>query len=139
MARTVIVYTIALFLASASLAVEQPTEASLVQLIATPEKFEGKTVSVVGFLVLTPERSVLYMRDEDYKHSILMNGIWVERNDIVKKNIAQLKLKYVKMVGVFSTKISNAGFLAGGITDVQQCIPWSDPEHPRGERGASPP
>jgi hypothetical protein len=125
------IFTIALVFAISSTyaAVEQqPAQVSLVQLIATPERFEGKLISVIGFLELSRESSVLYLRDEDYKHVILMNGVWLDRNETMRKD---MNLKYVKIVGVFRTGLRNAGFLAGGITNVKTCLAWSDLEHPR--------
>jgi hypothetical protein len=43
----------------------------MIQLIATPEKFDGKTISVVGFLAVEPEDARLYLRlRETSKRSI---------------------------------------------------------------------
>jgi hypothetical protein len=136
--RMIVVGILALAIAWPCLAIEQPLQASLIQIIATPEKFDGKVVSVIGFLELDHESSILYMRNEDSKHSILMNGVWLDRNEIVRRDMAQLNLKYVKVVGIFRVGLKNAGFLAGGITDVRTCVPWSDPEHPRNEKYQNP-
>jgi hypothetical protein len=43
---------------------------SLVRLMATPEKYDGKAVQVVGFLRLEFEGNGLYLHQEDYEHGI---------------------------------------------------------------------
>ena len=56
---------------------QAPIDVTLVQLIANPEKFDGKQIRVIGFLRLEFEGNVLYLHREDYENS-LFDGIWVD-------------------------------------------------------------
>lgn len=85
-------------------AAQQPTNVTLVQLIATPAKFDGKLIRVIGFLRLEFEGNVLYFHREDYENSILGNGIWVEVLPEMSKQSATLNMHYVLLEGVFSSK-----------------------------------
>src|SRR5215471_15964166 len=68
---------------------------SMVQLIASPEKFDGKVVQVIGFLRLEFEGDVLYLHADDYKNRINKNGLWVSRNKTMTDSADQLNMHYV--------------------------------------------
>jgi hypothetical protein len=50
---------------------------SLMQLISNPEHWDGKPVSVIGYLRLEFEGSALYLHKEDWDHGLTSNAIWV--------------------------------------------------------------
>lgn len=50
---------------------------SIIQLIATPERYDGKTVRVEGFLHYKFEDSELYLSKDDADHLNGKNGVWV--------------------------------------------------------------
>jgi hypothetical protein len=106
----------------------QPIGISMIQLIATPEKFDGKMISVVGFLAIETEDTRLYLSEEDYRHYIPDNGVFIVVNKEVNTNIEKVDLHYVSLVGVFKLKglppHYPGGTGEGGITDIRQCIPW---------------
>jgi hypothetical protein len=108
-------------------ATAQSTElVSMVQLIASPEKFDGKVVQVVGFLRLEHEGDVLYLHEDDYRHRIRKNGLWVARNKIIADNINRLNMNYVLLVGTFNA--GNKGHMSlnsGAITDIVNAEVWS--------------
>ena len=56
-------------------AVPVPTPVSLMQLIVTPEKYDGQKVTTIGYLHLEFENYAVYMHEEDVRHSILLNRI----------------------------------------------------------------
>ena len=56
---------------------QEPTDVTLVQLIANPDRVDGKLVRVIGFLRLEFEGDVLDLHREDYENEILGHGIWV--------------------------------------------------------------
>jgi hypothetical protein len=107
--------------------IPQPASISMIQLIATPEKFDGKMVSVVGFLAIGTEDARLYFSQEDYRHVIMDNGVWVDVNKEINRNIEKLDLHYVTLVGVFKEKGLPLHFPGGtgdgGITDIRRCTP----------------
>ncbi len=124
--------TIALF----ARPVEQPTPVSLIRLIVTPEKFDGKLVSVVGFLASGREFSQLYFHKEDSDHVLAANSIWFN-DDQMPRIGTTLNLKYVLCVGVFREgdkgSQGHSPLYSGGITQIRSCKLWSDPEHPRAD------
>ena len=113
----------------------QPIDVSMIQLIATPERFEGKMVSVVGFLGIDPEEARLYVSEEDYRQYIPGNGVWLDENKQMQKDIEQIDLHYVTLVGVFKQKGLPPHMAVGagesGITDIRQCLPWLTPAERR--------
>src|SRR5271169_6128251 len=81
---------------------EEPVDVTLVQLIANPEKFDGKLVRVIGFLRLEFEGNVLYLHREDYENAILGDGIWVDVTPEITKQKKTLNMHYVVLEGIFS-------------------------------------
>lgn len=89
-------------LLSAPMNADEPANVTLVQLIANPEKFDGKTIRVIGFLRLEFEGDVLYLHREDYENAILGNGIWVDTTAEMTKQKKALNMHYVLLEGTFS-------------------------------------
>jgi hypothetical protein len=77
---------------------DTPEDVSVVQLIATPEKFDGKFVRLIGFLCIAFEGDAIYLRREDLEKGIPRNGLWV---DIPEKTDPKLSMHYVLVEGVF--------------------------------------
>lgn len=108
---------------------------SLVQLITTPERFNGKKVVVTGFLELRHEESLLYLHEEDNAHGILENAIGVSTNRQIRNDKEILNLKYVRIVGYFrASDRQKSPFHSGTIGNIENCRLWSDPAHPMRER-----
>jgi len=80
----------------------KPVDVTLVQLIASPERFDGKLIRVIGFLEITFEGNVLYLHREDYENAILGNGIWVNVTPEMFENSKSLSRSYVLLEGIFS-------------------------------------
>jgi hypothetical protein len=108
---------------------------SLVQLISTPERFNGKRIVVTGFLQLGSEQNLLYLHEQDSAHGILENAVLVNTNGQVRKGKEQLNMKYVRIVGFFRTADrQRSPFNSGTIGNIESCRFWSDPAHPMRER-----
>ena len=104
---------------------QEPIDVTLVRLVATPEKFDGKLIRVIGFLRLEFEGNVLYIHQEDYEKAILGNGVWVDVNPLISKQKAKLDLNYVLVEGVFSS--TNKGHMdmwSGAISQVRRAELW---------------
>jgi uncharacterized Zn ribbon protein len=120
--------------------VPPPTIVSMINLIATPEKFDGKMVSVVGFLAIETEDARLYLSEEDYRHYIAENGVFVDVNGEVTKNMEKADGHYVSLVGVF--KLKGAGVSVGNgsqITDIRLCLPLHEFTEKRPRKLKEPP
>ncbi len=64
---------------------------SLIRLIATPERYDGKVIQVEGFLNLEFEGNAIYLHKEDYENSLCKNGFWVDFSDEIKSK-KQIKI-----------------------------------------------
>jgi hypothetical protein len=82
----------------------EPLSVSLIQLIANPEDYDGKVVRVIGFVKLEFEGNAIYLHQDDYKHSITRNGLWLDVTDDVRKKQKDYDQKYVLLEGTFSAK-----------------------------------
>lgn len=112
-----------------------PLKVSLVQLIATPEKFDGKLVSVQGFLAMGREGDLLYMSQADADNVLLPNAIWIRRTEKMGKDRPTLDMKYVRVVGIFRIAFhEHLGTPTGGIPEVKSAEFWSDPSHPMSQK-----
>ena len=88
---------------------------SLINLIASPEKFDGKRVSVSGIMCMQYEETVLYLSYDDYDNMVTKNSIWI---DIDSEN-AELDKVPVIIEGTYH-KV-NDGFInmcSGSISDI---------------------
>jgi len=103
----------------------EPTNVTLVQLIANPEKFDGKLIRVIGFLRLEFEGDVLYLHREDYENALLGDGIWVDTTPEVTKQKAALNMNYVLLEGIFSSSDrGHMGMWSGTIKQVRRAQLW---------------
>ena len=107
-----------------AVAVDEARPVSLVQLIANPDKFNGKLVVVFGYLRLS-ERPALYLHEDDAANSLMTNALWIDSTESMRQHRTELSQRYVKIVGRFRAGgEGHVYFLSGGITDVEECTPW---------------
>jgi hypothetical protein len=104
---------------------QEPTDVTLVRLIANPETFDGKLIRVIGFLRLEFEGNVLYLHREDYENAILGDGIWVDVTPVVAKQSATLNMNYVLLEGIFSAgERGHMGMWSGTVRQVRRAQLW---------------
>ena len=122
----------------------RPTTISLIQLLASPQKFDGKAVMVQGFLRFyrQPKHGLnvsLYVHEEDAKNLLVSNAVLVIPSKQMLRDEEKLDRTYVRMTarfaGVHAVGEESPG--AGVLRDVQDCTVWSDPHRPIGEPGNS--
>lgn len=115
---------------------QQPEHLSLIQLISNPEKYDGKRVSVVGFLYFGGvDGDGLYLHKEDCDNAIGSNGLMVDRTKQMFQERERLYDNYVLIVGVFRREeIPPLHFSPGRITGIERCELWSQPDHPISQR-----
>jgi hypothetical protein len=95
----------------------------MIELIATPNAYDGKMVGVVGFLVYGFETDALYLHSEDSEHKILRNSLSLHLNPKVQERAKKSQNSYVIVSGTFiapnnGDPTSRAGAI-GSITDIQ--------------------
>lgn len=111
---------------------EPAVNVTMTELIVNPEKFEGKTVRVIGFLHLEFEGNVLYLHKEDFDHALLGNGIWVTLKEDREK--PTLSDHYVLLEGKFNSKDhGHMGMWKGALQDIKRSLIWSSQDAPRGK------
>jgi hypothetical protein len=104
-----------------------PSPTSMLQLIANPEKYDGKRVATVGFLEIEKNRSTLYLHREDRDHNLLVNGLDVVFDpELTDADNVRFNLNYVYLSGTFDAKDFKS--LAGGsIKSCSVVILWPGP------------
>lgn len=114
---------------------DAPLTLNLIQLLASPDKFDRKTVKVRGYLLLDqqPQHSpnaYLFLHVEDAEN-MLGNVVVVQPTDRMLRDAERIDRMYVILTGtVRVTHLENGGVTVG-IGDIQGCDPWSDPHRPR--------
>jgi hypothetical protein len=108
---------------------------SIVKLIANPEKFDGKFISVIGFLRLETEGNALYLSHEDYQHGMSANALHVVRTEQIARDSEKLDMNYVHIEGVFNAKhVGYFPFPSGEIEQITTCTLWSELKYPRAQK-----
>jgi hypothetical protein len=103
----------------------EPVDVSLIQLIANPKDYDGKIVRVIGFAKLEFEGDAIYFHEDDYKHSISKNGLWIDVSEDMLKRKAKLDRKYVLIEGQFDAKMTgHMGLWSGSIHKITRCEAW---------------
>jgi hypothetical protein len=97
-----------------------PEYVSMMQLIATPEKYDGKLVEVTGFLRLEFEGHAIYFHKTDYENALTKNAIWVVRNAILDQNADTLDMHYVILTGRFDA--ANKGHMSQNSGAIKEII-----------------
>ncbi|MFZ6656925.1 hypothetical protein [Undibacterium sp. TJN19] len=95
---------------------------SIIDLIANPERYDGKSVLVSGFLNVEFEGNGLYLHEDDFRHNISHNGIWVS---VPRNWLETSKCKnqsYVSLRGVFNAgNRGNMNAWSGSIEAIASC------------------
>lgn len=100
---------------------------SIINLIATPEKYHNKRVRVIGYLNLEFEGNAIYLHTEDYKKSITANGLWVTFTDESWEKIKKYRFNksYFLVEGTFDmTSFGHMGLWSGTIKDITRIDKW---------------
>ena len=97
----------------------RPTDVSLVNLISTPDRYDGKLVLVSGFMHLEFEGDGLYLHQDDFTHSQYKNGLWISFAANTATDAKRFSDSYVVVVGTFRSKSKgHMGLWSGAISDV---------------------
>jgi hypothetical protein len=109
---------------------DEPIAVSIYQLIATPEKFDGKLVRLKGYLHLEFEGNGLYAHKEDFDRSLHKNGFWINVSDCGYGARMGVNDDYVLVEARFdSQNHGHMGLFSGSLFDVTRCeiLPRRDP------------
>lgn len=94
-----------------SVGIKEYEEVSIINLIATPEKYHGKRVRVIGYLNLVYENDAVYLHKEDYDMSIGKNcvGLIITTEVRNSANYQNCNNKYIFVEGTFNMNAGNKG------------------------------
>ncbi|MBQ8796755.1 MAG: hypothetical protein IJZ56_00995 [Oscillospiraceae bacterium] len=108
-------------------------DVTMIQLIATPEKYDGEFVRVIGVGNLEFEGNYIALSKEDIEYHV-GNQIWIELGDkaIPYEEAAQYNGEYVLVEGIFDKNdTGHGGMFHGTITDISRYELWdpiTDPD-----------
>jgi len=96
------------------------TAVSIIQLISKPEAYDGKRVSITGFVRFEFEGNSIYLHEEDYRNGLYKNGMWLSMEE--RK---ELNNRYALIEGSFNAgNKGHLGLWSGSIENVSRAIPW---------------
>ena len=97
----------------------------MVALLATPQKFDGKLIRVIGVLGIQPESNALYLHEEDYDYGLTKNSFSLRLTEEQEKKFRVLNKKHVIVEGKFSANGPEAmDMTSGAIFDVYRLERW---------------
>ncbi len=96
-------------------------EVTIIHLIATPKKYDGKLVRVVGVGNLEFEENAIYLSKDDLSYRVY-NAVWLDFDNNTTLSYAEAKKhngKYVIVEGIFDKDHSgHMGLFHGAITNI---------------------
>jgi hypothetical protein len=91
----------------------------MVQLLATPERFDGKRIAVAGWCNLEFEGNALYFHEVDFRYGLVTNAIWLEVPHPLPEKHRAAHGNYAGVVGTYhSGRGGHFGRYAGSIGDI---------------------
>jgi hypothetical protein len=99
---------------------------SLINLIATPERYDGKWVRVEGVCAFEFENCALFLTQDDRKHFFSKNAVWADYHTLGLSNdrwdlpfMSKFDGRHVLVEGYFSShRHGHFGMYSGAITNV---------------------
>ena len=94
---------------------------SLINVIANPEKYDGKCVRLTGVLRVEFEGNALFLNQESYKNDIYVNAVTLTFHKHIKDffgDISELNGKYLSIEGIFTNEDINQNGATGYLGDI---------------------
>lgn len=111
------------------LEVVEPETVSIITLLGNPEKFDGRPVRVFGFYHGSFEHSAIYLAENDFRHRLHANGLWV-----AGQVPDALNDQYVLLEGIFTAADrGHLGLWSGGICNLKRVAAKSRADNPTTE------
>lgn len=99
---------------------------SVLQLIATPERYNGEQVRLTGFLHLEFEGDAIYLHRDDFDRAITPNSLAIDLSDAQQRAWSRLNNRYVSIEGRFSsTEKGHLGIRPGTIGQITRLGDWT--------------
>jgi hypothetical protein len=109
----------------------EPMEVSMVALLASPQKYNGKSIRTRGFMCLEFEGNALYLHEEDYRYGLRKNAVQLILTKAQEEQFKSLSLKHVLVEGTLSAENWGVerGMYNGSIGNITRLEYW----RPRGD------
>jgi hypothetical protein len=89
---------------------------SLVALLARPTAYEGRVVTLRGYVDLTSNATALYLHEDDYRWGLEANGVWLHMPRCANRAGQGVTRGYMTVVGNFTTRLH--GFANGWVGEI---------------------
>ncbi|MFB9245123.1 hypothetical protein IV454_22240 [Massilia antarctica] len=100
-------------------------DVSMIQLIANPQQFDGKSIRLIAYLNLEFEGNALYLHREDFDKALSSNAVWISLDDNQVRTSKKLSGGYVLVEGIFSAKErGHFGMFSGSVQQVTRIQSW---------------
>lgn len=117
---------------SSSTVAQDELDVSMIKLLANPEKYQGRKVRIIGFVRLEFEGNAVYFHQDDFKHGISKNALWINTNKEIETARQKYDQKYVLIQGTFNAQFhGHMGLFGGAIYQIERFEVWSDPNKGR--------
>ncbi|MCG2612006.1 hypothetical protein LZZ90_10855 [Flavobacterium sp. SM15] len=90
---------------------------SIINLIANPEKYDGKRISISGYMVVEFEGTAIYLSRDDFDNRIYKNGIFLSLNTDLN-NFRIYHKEFVTLDGTFSIRKGHMSLFSGELLNV---------------------
>ena len=97
---------------------------SMVSVLANPEKYYDRRVSIVGFAHFEFKRNALFLHREDFDLRIMTNSIWLDRADLDQSQINAADEHYALVSGKYVRSDGHMGCCVGTITEIDTLEAW---------------
>jgi len=106
----------------------RPLPVTLPQLIRSPEKFDGRLITVEGFLDIEQEKThgivgaFLFLNRDDAQQSPPLNSIILVPNRAMLRQKSSIDRSYVAVSGLFRAVPTEGGGYTPVLKNIQSCV-----------------
>ncbi len=116
-----------LLIASAGVCAQEQRP-SLLQVLAAPERYDGKTVALIGYCSAEFENVAIYLQADDSRNAHFPNGVWLDVDDLLYAGSKPVKGS-CRVSGTYSaTRKGHMSYFTGTLTKVQRYEKWPPPQ-----------
>lgn len=96
------------------------TNATLLKVLANPERYDNTTLTLIGFLNLDFNADGLYLHKDDYDYAIYGNALKLDASDKIYQQLKEFENQYVIITGKFKDRGS---LFTGELIEIESCEP----------------
>jgi hypothetical protein len=98
---------------------------SIIQLVATPDKYHGHYVRVIGYVQLEFEGNAIYLSKDDERYGVYKNGLWLDMSGEFEEDTKLYDGKFCLVEGTFDVaNHGHMGLWSGAIENIKRLQAW---------------